>query len=185
MSSPAGRPATSAAPRQPPGSSGWTSVPPAKQKGQGTTGAGRPTSGGERVKVEATSPREGHRSSSGKYNPPISTAPLKSAGGPSTSHPPPSAGTALPPGLPPAIAALHAPGGPFDPATNPAPTSQPGPSEFIKKLYKMLEEEAAIYGNGEPGKPRPKDAKRGSVGWGRGGTTFVVWDMNDFTTKIL
>lgn len=61
-----------------------------------------------------------------------------------------------------------------------------GPSEFIKKLYKMLEEESAMYGRGiPPGHPRPEGAKRGSVGWGRGGSTFVVWDMNDFTTKIL
>jgi osomolarity two-component system response regulator SKN7 len=49
----------------------------------------------------------------------------------------------------------------------------------------MLEEESAMYGGGESSKTRPKGAKRGSVGWGRGGTTFVVWDMNDFTTKIL
>lgn len=64
--------------------------------------------------------------------------------------------------------------------------AQAGPSEFIKKLYKMLEEESAMYGRGiPPGAPRPEGAKRGSVGWGRGGQTFVVWDMNDFTTKIL
>ena len=63
---------------------------------------------------------------------------------------------------------------------------QPGPSEFIKKLYKMLEEESAMYGKGRaPGQPRGEGAKRGSVGWGRGGSSFVVWDMNDFTTKIL
>lgn len=61
-----------------------------------------------------------------------------------------------------------------------------GPSEFIKKLYKMLEEESATYGKGKPvGQPRGEGAKRGSVGWGRGGSTFVVWDMNDFTTKVL
>ncbi|WWD02219.1 hypothetical protein V865_000257 [Kwoniella europaea PYCC6329] len=63
---------------------------------------------------------------------------------------------------------------------------QQGPSEFIKKLYKMLEEESATYGKGKAaGQPRGKDGKRGSVGWGRGGTSFVVWDMNDFTTKVL
>jgi len=63
---------------------------------------------------------------------------------------------------------------------------QAGPSEFIKKLYKMLEEECAMYGRGKPaGQPRPEGAKRGSVGWGRGGSSFVVWDMNEFTTKIL
>ncbi len=63
---------------------------------------------------------------------------------------------------------------------------QAGPSEFIKKLYKMLEEESAMYGRGKAqGKPRGEGAKRGSVGWGRGGTSFVVWDMNEFTTKVL
>lgn len=62
---------------------------------------------------------------------------------------------------------------------------QPGPSEFIKKLYKMLEDESAQFGRGKPaGAPRGK-GERGSVGWGRGGTSFVVWDMNEFTTKIL
>jgi osomolarity two-component system response regulator SKN7 len=61
-----------------------------------------------------------------------------------------------------------------------------GPSEFIKKLYRMLEDESATYGRGRAaGQPRGDGALRGSVGWGRGGTTFVVWDMNDFTTKIL
>lgn len=64
--------------------------------------------------------------------------------------------------------------------------AQTGPSEFIKKLYKMLEEESAMYGKGRPvGQPRGEGAKRGSVGWGRGGSSFVVWDMNDFTTKVL
>lgn len=64
-------------------------------------------------------------------------------------------------------------------------TQQAGPSEFIKKLYKMLEDESAQYGRGKPaGAPRSK-GERGSVGWGRGGTSFVVWDMNEFTTKIL
>jgi osomolarity two-component system response regulator SKN7 len=49
----------------------------------------------------------------------------------------------------------------------------------------MLEDESAQYGRGKPaGAPRSK-GERGSVGWGRGGTSFVVWDMNDFTTKIL
>lgn len=63
--------------------------------------------------------------------------------------------------------------------------SQPGPSEFIKKLYKMLEDESAQFGRGKPaGAPRSK-GERGSVGWGRGGSSFVVWDMNEFTTKIL
>nr|XP_018261625.1 uncharacterized protein I303_06065 [Kwoniella dejecticola CBS 10117]OBR83783.1 hypothetical protein I303_06065 [Kwoniella dejecticola CBS 10117] len=63
---------------------------------------------------------------------------------------------------------------------------QQGPSEFIKKLYKMLEEETATFGKGKAaGQPRDKGGKRGSVGWGRGGTSFVVWDMNDFTTKVL
>nr|XP_019011628.1 uncharacterized protein I206_03731 [Kwoniella pini CBS 10737]OCF50409.1 hypothetical protein I206_03731 [Kwoniella pini CBS 10737] len=63
---------------------------------------------------------------------------------------------------------------------------QQGPSDFIKKLYKMLEEETATFGKGKAaGQPRDKGGKRGSVGWGRGGTTFVVWDMNDFTTKVL
>ncbi|WVQ95114.1 hypothetical protein IAU59_002208 [Kwoniella sp. CBS 9459] len=63
---------------------------------------------------------------------------------------------------------------------------QQGPSEFIKKLYKMLEEESAAFGKGKPpGQPRGEGAPRGSVGWGRGGTSFVVWDMNDFTTKVL
>jgi len=64
--------------------------------------------------------------------------------------------------------------------------AQAGPSEFIKKLYKMLEEESAMYGRGKPaGQPRPEGAQRGSVGWGRGGASFVVWDMNEFTTKVL
>jgi osomolarity two-component system response regulator SKN7 len=64
--------------------------------------------------------------------------------------------------------------------------AQAGPSEFIKKLYKMLEEESAMYGRGKPaGQPRPEGAQRGSVGWGRGGSSFVVWDMNEFTTKVL
>jgi osomolarity two-component system response regulator SKN7 len=50
----------------------------------------------------------------------------------------------------------------------------------------MLEEESAMFGRGKPaGQPRPEGAKRGSVGWGRGGSSFVVWDMNDFTTKVL
>lgn len=61
-----------------------------------------------------------------------------------------------------------------------------GPSEFIKKLYRMLEDESAMYGKGKPaGAKREHGAKRGSVGWGRGGSSFVVWDMNDFTTKVL
>ncbi|KAK8854652.1 hypothetical protein IAR55_003391 [Kwoniella newhampshirensis] len=63
---------------------------------------------------------------------------------------------------------------------------QQGPSDFIKKLYKMLEEESAQFGKGvPPGKRRGEGAKRGSVGWGQGGASFVVWDMNDFTTKVL
>jgi osomolarity two-component system response regulator SKN7 len=62
---------------------------------------------------------------------------------------------------------------------------QPCPSEFIKKLFKMLEDESATYGRGKPvGAPRSK-GERGSVGWGRGGSSFVVWDMNEFTTKVL
>lgn len=61
-----------------------------------------------------------------------------------------------------------------------------GPSEFIKKLYRMLEDESATFGKGRPpGAKRDQGAKRGSVGWSRGGTSFVVWDMNDFTTKVL
>ncbi|KAK4685345.1 osomolarity two-component system, response regulator SKN7, partial [Tremellales sp. Uapishka_1] len=61
-----------------------------------------------------------------------------------------------------------------------------GPSEFIKKLYKMLEEESVAYGRGRlPGQPRGGGSKRGAVGWGRNETSFVVWEMNDFTTKIL
>lgn len=67
-------------------------------------------------------------------------------------------------------------------------TGQQGPSAFIKKLYKMLEEESAMYNRGKaPGQPRGEGSKRGSVGWarGRGGTSFVVWDMNEFTTKVL
>ncbi|ORY35476.1 HSF-type DNA-binding-domain-containing protein [Naematelia encephala] len=64
--------------------------------------------------------------------------------------------------------------------------SAQGPSEFIKKLYKMLEEESAMYGKGKaPGERRGEGAKRGSVGWGKGGASFVVWDMNEFTTKVL
>jgi len=63
---------------------------------------------------------------------------------------------------------------------------QSGPSEFIKKLYRMLEDESAMYGKGRPaGAKREQGAKRGSVGWGRGGSSFVVWDMNEFTTKVL
>ena len=61
---------------------------------------------------------------------------------------------------------------------------QSGPSEFIKKLYKMLEEESAMFGKAR-GSARGEGAKRGSVGWGRGGTSFVVWDMHEFTTKVL
>lgn len=65
-------------------------------------------------------------------------------------------------------------------------TNQSGPSEFIKKLYKMLEEETVQYGQGRPpGAPRPEGAGRGPVGWGKGGTSFVVWDMNSFTTQVL
>ena len=61
-----------------------------------------------------------------------------------------------------------------------------GPSEFIKKLYRMLEEEGTLFGRGKgPGQPRGEGAKRGSVGWARGGSSFVVWDMNDFMTKVL
>jgi len=57
-----------------------------------------------------------------------------------------------------------------------------GPSEFIKKLYKMLEEESVLYGNGVS---RGDKAKHGAVGWGKGGVSFVVWEMNEFTTKVL
>jgi osomolarity two-component system response regulator SKN7 len=61
-----------------------------------------------------------------------------------------------------------------------------GPSEFIKKLYRMLEDESALYGKGRPsGAPREQGAKKGPVGWSRGGISFVVWDMNNFTTKVL
>ncbi|WVN86215.1 uncharacterized protein L203_101376 [Cryptococcus depauperatus CBS 7841] len=60
---------------------------------------------------------------------------------------------------------------------------QQGPSEFIKKLYKMLEEEQQQFG--EYRNKRGERLKRGSVGWGSNGMSFVVWDMNDFTTKIL
>ena len=50
------------------------------------------------------------------------------------------------------------------------------PVTVYVKLYKMLEEENAMF----------KDrSKRGAVGWGKGGVSFVVWDMNDFTTKVL
>lgn len=63
---------------------------------------------------------------------------------------------------------------------------QSGPSEFIKKLYRMLEDESSTYGKGKPsGAKRPQGAKRGPVGWSTGGASFVVWDMNDFTTKVL
>lgn len=66
-----------------------------------------------------------------------------------------------------------------------APTSA-APSEFIKKLYKMLEDESLTFGKGfAPGQPRGAAAARGSVGWARGGISFVVWDMNTFTTKVL
>ena len=58
---------------------------------------------------------------------------------------------------------------------------QNGPSEFIKKLYGMLEDESAQYGKGRSAGKN----QRGSVGWGKGGLSFVVWDMNDFTVKIL
>jgi hypothetical protein len=65
-----------------------------------------------------------------------------------------------------------------------------GPSEFIKKLYNMLEEESVQYGINNGGKVGgDKKGKgrqeRGAVGWGRGGQTFVVWEMNEFTTKVL
>jgi osomolarity two-component system response regulator SKN7 len=63
-----------------------------------------------------------------------------------------------------------------------------GPSEFINKLYKMLEKGSATYGKGRAGARghgKGMDVKRGWVGWGRGGTSFVVWDINGFTTKGL
>ncbi|KAL7422442.1 kinase-regulated stress-responsive transcription factor skn7 [Cryptotrichosporon argae] len=63
--------------------------------------------------------------------------------------------------------------------------TQQGPSEFIKKLYKMLEDENTAYGRAKAGVGARAKGERGSVGWGRGGTSFVVWDMNDFTTKVL
>jgi osomolarity two-component system response regulator SKN7 len=62
------------------------------------------------------------------------------------------------------------------------------PSEFIKKLYKMLEKGSATCGKGRAaagGHGKGEDVKRGWVGWGRGGTSFVVWDINGFTTKGL
>ena len=58
---------------------------------------------------------------------------------------------------------------------------QSGPSEFIKKLYGMLEDENAQYSKGRSAGRN----QRGSVGWGKGGLSFVVWDMNDFTVQIL
>ena len=71
-------------------------------------------------------------------------------------------------------------------ADNGGGNNNSGPSEFIKKLYRMLEDESALYGKGKPaGAPRGEGAPRGSVGWGKGGASFVVWDMNDFTTKVL
>lgn len=67
-------------------------------------------------------------------------------------------------------------------ATGGEASREQGPSEFIKKLYKMLEEESVIYGNG---KMRGDAAQHGAVGWGKGGASFVVWEMNEFTTKVL
>jgi osomolarity two-component system response regulator SKN7 len=52
----------------------------------------------------------------------------------------------------------------------------------------MLEEESATKGKGRAGaggRGKGEDVKRGWVGWGRGGTSFVVWDMNGFTTSGL
>lgn len=62
------------------------------------------------------------------------------------------------------------------------------PREFIKKLYKMLEEESATYGKvraGAGGHGNGEDVKRGWIGWGRGASTFIVWDTNGFTRKGL
>jgi osomolarity two-component system response regulator SKN7 len=64
----------------------------------------------------------------------------------------------------------------------------PGHTGFIRKLYTMLEEESATKGKGRAGaggRGKGEDVKRGWVGWGRGGTSFVVWDINGFTTKGL
>lgn len=81
------------------------------------------------------------------------------------------------------VAAAHGLPGPSSGTAGESAGSQ-GPSEFIKKLYKMLEEESVLFGNPQHGKRGDAD-KHGAVGWGRGGTSFVVWEMNDFTTKIL
>lgn len=82
---------------------------------------------------------------------------------------------------PPKSAGGSANGGPSGSGAAADAVGQAGPSEFIKKLYKMLEEESTTFGQG---RGRMKK-ERGSVGWARGGSSFVVWDMNDFTTKIL
>jgi osomolarity two-component system response regulator SKN7 len=63
-----------------------------------------------------------------------------------------------------------------------------GPTEFIKNLYKILEQESATYGKvraGAGGHGKGEDVNRGWIGWGRGGSSFTVWDMNGFITKGL
>lgn len=161
---------------------GWSSVHPSHAS-PGSMPPPRPvSSGGIQVKLEDLVSHD-RRGPGGLSTTPLSaTGPLPGLG--PGSIPPPSGSRGPPP---------SSGGGGGSGQQNNVPTlgmipaemtTQQGPSEFIKKLYKMLEEENAQYGKAR-GSQKGDSAKRGSVGWGRNGTTFVVWDMNDFTTKIL
>jgi hypothetical protein len=137
-------------------SSGW---PPVKIEETGS--AGRPSPGWPQVKLEDLVAQG--RPKSGNAEPGFTIMPL---------HAPQ-----------PAEHTRQSSGGPQAQADA---SAQSGPSDFIKKLFRMLEEETAMYGQGKPpGEPRAQGARRGSVGWGRNGTSFVVWDMNEFTTQVL
>lgn len=157
----------------PPPGSGWSSVHPGGPS-KTTSGSGRPGTRGNQQQPDPSVKLEDLVSTDHVRR--GGPTPVNAPGGGMTSVPlnPDGSRPATTAGLASSAAAADASG------------AQAGPSEFIKKLYKMLEEESAMYGRGiPPGHPRPEGAKRGSVGWGRGGSTFVVWDMNDFTTKIL
>lgn len=51
-------------------------------------------------------------------------------------------------------------------------------SDFIEKLYDMLEEESGRYG-------REQIGNGPSIGWATGGRSFVIWDVDDFVSKVL
>lgn len=167
-------------PSGPPTGPGWSSVHPSAAQQQAQLGAPRmPDSRGGAVKLEDLVGGDRSRMGvgNGKNNPggftivPLNHHDVKPNVGPLGGMPGPLGGGAAP--------GLGGGGGEL------GATQQPGPSEFIKKLYKMLEEESAAYGKARAAGKGGEGPKRGPVGWGRGGQSFVVWDMNDFTTKVL